>query len=67
MINYPYFPLANCRMVIEWRERGHEDIENQVIDNTQAMEALCQCSLRNVFELSNMQAQKRLLQLIIIY
>jgi hypothetical protein len=41
-------------MVIEWREREHEDIDNQVIDDPEAMESLQQCILKKFFETSNM-------------
>jgi hypothetical protein len=54
-------------MVIEWREREHEDIDSQVIEDLKAMESIQRCGLRNFFETSNIRAQKRLLQVLIIY
>jgi hypothetical protein len=33
-------------MVIKWREREHEDIDNQVIDDPEALESLQGCSLK---------------------
>jgi hypothetical protein len=32
--------IKKCRMVIEWREREIEDIENQEVDDPKALEAL---------------------------
>jgi hypothetical protein len=45
-------------MVIEWREREHEDIDNQVIDDPEALESSQRCGLRNFFETSNMRLKK---------
>jgi hypothetical protein len=54
-------------MVIEWREKEHEDIEHEVLDNPEELENLQQCGLRKYYECPNMRAQKRLLQLLISY
>jgi len=36
----PFFLLKIFRIVIEWREREHEDIDNHVLEYLEAMESL---------------------------
>jgi hypothetical protein len=52
-------------MMIEWQEREHEEIGNQVVDDPKALEALRRCGLTIFFEISNMRVENRLLQVLI--
>jgi hypothetical protein len=54
-------------MVIKWREREHEEIDSQFLEDDKVLESLHQCGLNNFFEMSNMKTQKRLLRLLIRY
>jgi hypothetical protein len=54
-------------MAIEWREREHEDDDQELWDHPEILEALQICGLKNFYECPNMRAQKRLLQLLIGY
>jgi hypothetical protein len=51
----PFFVLQSSKMVIEWREREHEDIEQEMMENLEALESLRQCGLRKFYEFPNMR------------
>jgi len=48
-------------------KREHEEIDSQVFEDDDALETLRQCGIKKSFEMSNMRAQKRILQLLISY
>ena len=52
-------------MVIEWREREHEDTDNEALEDHEVIEALHNCGLNTFFEANNMCTKKRLMQLLI--
>jgi len=54
-------------MVLEWREREHETLDNEVIENDQALEALRQCRLKKFFEMNGMHAQPWMLEMLVGY
>jgi hypothetical protein len=47
-------------MVIVWREREHEEIDNQVIYDPEVINALRRCGLLKFFQAPNMREQKKL-------
>ena len=53
-----------CRMVLEWREREHGDVEEAVQGDLMAQQALHACGLYNFWCLGSLRAKPRLLQLL---
>ena len=53
--------LLMCRMVLEWREREHGDIEEDVRGDLMAQQALCACGLYKFWCLGSLRAKPRLL------
>lgn len=49
-------------MVLQWMEREHEDLDNDVIESDEALEALRLCGLKIFFEMNGMRAQPRMIQ-----
>ena len=56
-----------CRMVLEWREREHGDVEKVVQDDLMARQALQACGLYKFWCLGSLRAKPRLLQLLVDY
>ena len=56
-----------CKMVLEWREREHGDVEEAVQGDLMAQQALHACSLYKYWCLGNMRAKPRLLQMLVDY
>jgi hypothetical protein len=54
-------------MVIEWREREHEEIDVAVGRDARAQQDLKICGLYKFLSLKGMRAQVRLLQLLVNY
>ena len=54
-------------MVIEWREREHEEIDVIVGRDARAQQALKSCHRYKFWALKGMRAQVRLLQLLVNY
>jgi hypothetical protein len=54
-------------MVIEWRERKHEEIDAAVERNAGAQQDLKICGLYKFWALKGMRAQVRLLQMLVNY
>jgi hypothetical protein len=50
-------------MVLEWREREHEEVDATVDRDTRAQMALKICGLYNFWALKGMRAQVRLLEM----
>ena len=50
-----------------WREREHEDLDSEIMEDDEALEALRHCGLKKYFEMSNMRAQVRLLEMPVGY
>ena len=56
-----------CRMVLEWREREHGDVEEAVKGYIMAQQALWACGLYKFWCLGSLRAKPRLLQLLVDY
>ena len=54
-------------MVVEWREREHEEEYDAILGNPEATNALLQCGLLKFFKVLNMKAQKKLLRKLVEY
>ena len=54
-------------MVLEWREREHEDMDREALQNAPIVQALWQIGLLKCFCTSPMRANVRLLEFFIIY
>ena len=57
----------SCRMVLEWREREHGDVEEAVRADRMAQEALRRCGLYNFWCLGGLRAKPGLLQMLVHY
>ena len=57
----------SSRMTLTWREREHSAVDNEVMNNDEALEALRGCGLLKFFKLPNMKANVRLLERLIDY
>ena len=55
------------RMVLEWREREHGDVEEAVQGDLMAQQALRACGLYKFFHLGSLRDKPRLLQLLVYY
>ena len=56
-----------CRMVLEWREREHGDVEEAVREDLMAQQALRACGLYKFWCLGGLRAKPRLLQMLVDY
>ena len=56
-----------CRMVLEWREREHGDVEEAVRGDLMAQQALRACGLYKFWCLGALRAKPRLLQMLVDY
>jgi hypothetical protein len=56
-----------CRMVLEWREREHEEVYAVVHQDLVAQVALKRCGLYKFWALKGMRAQVRLLEMLVGY
>ena len=56
-----------CRMVLEWREREHGDVEEAVQGDLMAQQAIQACGLYKFWCLGSLRAKPRLLQLPVDY
>ena len=56
-----------CRMVLEWREREHGDVEEAVQGDLMVQQALRACGLYKFWCLGSLRAKPRLLQLLVDY
>ena len=54
-------------MTITWREREHTAVDNEVMNDHEALDALRGCGLLKFFKLPNMKANTRLLEMLIDY
>lgn len=63
MVETPIF----SRMSITWREREHTTIDNEVMNDQNALDALRGCGLLKFLKIPNMKANMRLLELLIHY
>ena len=55
------------RMTITWREREHTTIDNEVMNDQQALDALRGCGLLKFFKIPNMKANTHLFEMLIHY
>lgn len=55
------------RMTITWHEREHAAVDNEVMNNPEALYALWACGLLKFFKLPNMKANTHLLEMLIDY
>ena len=55
------------RMVLEWRECEHEDVDREVISEVNAKQALRRCGLYKFWNLGCLMAQPRVLQMFMDY
>ena len=56
-----------CRMVLEWREREHGDVEEAVQGDLMAQQALHACVLYKFWCLGSLRDKPRLLQMLVDY
>ena len=56
-----------CRMVLEWREHEHGDVEEAVCGDLMAQQALRACGLYNFWCLGGLRAKPRLLRMLVDY
>ena len=56
-----------CRMVLEWREMEHGDVEEAMKGDLMAQQALCACGLYKFWCLGSLRAKPRLLQMLVDY
>ena len=56
-----------CRMVLEWREREHGDVEEVVQGELMAQQALRACDLYKFWCLGSLRAKPRILQMLVDY
>ena len=56
-----------CKMVLEWREREHGDVEEAVQADLMAQQTLRACGLYKFWCLGILRAKPRLLQLLVDY
>ena len=54
-------------MAITWRERERSAIDNQVMEDQNALDALRGCGLLKFFKIPNMKENTRLVELLIHY
>ena len=54
-------------MVLEWREREHGDVEEDVRGDSMAQQALRACGIYNFWCLGSLRAKPRLLQMLVDY
>ena len=54
-----------CRMVLEWREREHGDVEVAMQGDLIPQQALCACGLYNFWCLGSLRAKSRILQMLV--
>ena len=57
----------SCRMVLEWRESEHGDVEDAVRADRMAQEALRRCGLYKFWCLGGLRAKPGLLQMLVDY
>ena len=56
-----------CRMVLEWREREHGDVEEAVREDLMAQQALRLCGLYKFWCLGGLRSKPGLLQMLVDY
>ena len=56
-----------CRMMLEWRKRGHGDVEETVQADLMAQQTLRACGLYKFWFLGSLRENPRLLQLLVDY
>ena len=56
-----------CRMVLEWREREHGDVEEAMQGDVMAQQALWACGLYKFWCLGSLRSKPRLIQLLMDY
>ena len=52
-----------CMMVLEWRERVHEDVDREILGDVNAQQALIRCGLYKFWNLGGLRSQPRILQM----
>ena len=57
----------SCRMVLEWRERKHGEVEEAVRADVMAQQALRACGLYKFWCLGGLRAKPRLLEMLVDY
>jgi hypothetical protein len=57
----------SCRMVLEWREREHEEVDATMERDPRDQMDLKVCGIYNFWALKGMRAQVRLLQFLMYY
>ena len=59
--------MFSDRMMPEWREREHEDVDMEVNSDINYQQALKLCGLYKFWKLGGLRAQPRLLQMLVDY
>lgn len=58
---------SNYRMSIVWKEREHSEVDNEVLGDREALDALRNCGLLKFYMLSYMKTQTQLLEMLVHY
>ena len=56
-----------CRMVLEWREREHGDVEEAIQGDLMAQQAICARGLYKFWCLGSLIAKPRIMQMLVDY
>lgn len=51
-------------MIVTWREREHTTIDNEVMNDQHALDALRGCGLLKIFKMQNMKANTHFLEML---
>ena len=66
VISHLFFVLFG-RMVLEWRECEHEDVDMEVHDDANTQQMLQRCSLYKFWKIGSLSSQPRLLHMFVDY
>ena len=67
MEKYHQNPFLFYRMVLEWRECEHEDVDREVHQDINAQQVLKICGLDKFWKLVGIRAQPRLIHMFVDY
>jgi len=66
-MNFNGYKCLNCRVAITWKEREHIAVDNEVMNDPSALDALRGCRLLKFFKMPNMKTNTRLLETLVNY
>jgi len=59
------FAREKSQKMVDWKEREHKDVDNQVMNDPNCLEALRACGILNIFLTPGMRAQPEFLRYLI--